>query len=79
VLLWLPLVLKSPNMADVLFLPTCGSADVLEALGVNVNQTPQQVASSVNAIGIGFMFAPNHHSAMKYDCQFAESLGENLI
>ena len=45
---------------------SCGSADVLEALGVNVNLTPAQVASAVEEIGIGFMFAPNHHSAMKH-------------
>ena len=45
---------------------TCGSADVLEALSVNVNLTPGQVAQSVQEIGVGFMFAPNHHSAMKF-------------
>lgn len=45
---------------------TCGSADVLEALGVNVNLSSEQVANCVNQIGIGFMFAPNHHSAMKH-------------
>ena len=45
---------------------TCGSADVLESLGVNVNLTPGQVAQSVEEIGVGFMFAPNHHSAMKF-------------
>ena len=45
---------------------TCGSADVLEKLGVNVNLTPQQVAHCVDSIGIGFMFAPNHHSGMKH-------------
>lgn len=45
---------------------SCGSADVLEALGVNVNLTPGQVAQSVQEIGVGFMFAPNHHSAMKF-------------
>ena len=45
---------------------TSGSADVLEALGVNVNLTPPQVAHCVREIGIGFMFAPNHHSAMKH-------------
>ena len=44
----------------------CGSADVLETLGVNVNQTPEQVAHCVEQIGVGFMFAPNHHSAMKH-------------
>ena len=43
-----------------------GSADVLETLGVNINQTSQQVAQAVNEIGVGFMFAPAHHSAMKH-------------
>ena len=42
-----------------------GSADVLEALGVNINQTSKQVAQAINEIGVGFMFAPNFHSAMK--------------
>ena len=54
---------------------SCGSADVLEALGVNVNQTPEQVAASVNEIGIGFMFAPNHHSAMKHAAPVRRELG----
>ncbi len=54
---------------------TCGSADVLEALGVNVNQTPEQVASFVNQIGVGFMFAPNHHSAMKHSANVRRELG----
>jgi anthranilate phosphoribosyltransferase len=44
----------------------CGSADVLEALGVNLNVTPQQVESCINEIGIGFLFAPALHGAMKY-------------
>jgi len=43
-----------------------GSADVLEALGVQLNITPAQVAQCINEVGIGFMFAPQHHSAMKY-------------
>src|SRR5688572_13252903 len=43
-----------------------GSADVLEALGVNINLAPAQVARTIEASGIGFMFAPNHHSAMKH-------------
>ncbi len=43
-----------------------GSADVLEALGVNININPEQVADCVNKLGIGFMFAPLHHSAMKH-------------
>jgi len=43
-----------------------GSADVLEAAGVNLQLDPEQVAQCVNQIGIGFMFAPLHHSAMKH-------------
>ena len=43
-----------------------GSADVLEAAGVNLELTPEQVAACVNDIGVGFMFAPMHHSAMKH-------------
>lgn len=54
---------------------TCGSADVLEALGVNVNQTSEQVAECVNQIGLGFMFAPNHHSAMKHSAPVRRELG----
>ncbi|HRK38846.1 MAG TPA: anthranilate phosphoribosyltransferase [Burkholderiaceae bacterium] len=42
-----------------------GSADVLENLGVNINLTPAQIAQSIAQIGLGFMFAPNHHPAMK--------------
>jgi anthranilate phosphoribosyltransferase len=58
---------------------TCGSADVLEALGVNVNLTPQQVAKCVDEIGIGFMFAPNHHSAMKHAAPVRRELGVRTI
>ncbi|PKO26062.1 MAG: anthranilate phosphoribosyltransferase [Betaproteobacteria bacterium HGW-Betaproteobacteria-8] len=58
---------------------TCGSIDVLEALGVNVNQTPEQVAASVDEIGIGFMFAPNHHSAMKYAAPVRRELGVRTL
>jgi anthranilate phosphoribosyltransferase len=54
---------------------TCGSADVLEALGVNVNLSPEQVAKCVDNIGIGFMFAPNHHSAMKHAAPVRRELG----
>ncbi|MCP4010606.1 MAG: anthranilate phosphoribosyltransferase [Proteobacteria bacterium] len=43
-----------------------GSADLLEAAGVNISINPQQVAECINEVGIGFMFAPMHHSAMKY-------------
>ena len=43
-----------------------GSADVLEAAGVNLELTPDQVAACINDVGVGFMFAPMHHSAMKH-------------
>jgi len=54
---------------------TCGSADVLEALGVNVNLSPEQVAKCVDSNGIGFMFAPNHHSAMKHAAPVRREMG----
>ena len=57
----------------------CGSADVLEVLGVNVNQTPRQVGKSVDEIGIGFMFAPNHHSAMKHAAPVRKELGVRTL
>ena len=44
----------------------CGSADVLEAAGVNLDLTAEQVARCVESIGVGFLFAPKHHSAMKH-------------
>ncbi len=43
-----------------------GSADVLEAAGVNLELTPEQVARSIEAVGVGFLFAPRHHGAMKH-------------
>lgn len=44
----------------------CGSADVLEALGVNLNVTPEQVENCINQVGVGFLFAPALHGAMKH-------------
>lgn len=58
---------------------TCGSADVLEKLGVNVSLTPEQVAQCVDSIGIGFMFAPNHHSAMKHAAPVRRELGVRTL
>jgi len=58
---------------------TCGSADVLEKLGVNVNQTPEKVAHCVDSIGVGFMFAPNHHSAMKHAAPVRRELGVRTL
>ncbi|SES98054.1 anthranilate phosphoribosyltransferase [Nitrosomonas marina] len=56
-----------------------GSADVLEALGINLNQTPDQVAESISEIGVGFMFAPNYHSAMKHAAPVRRELGIKTI
>jgi anthranilate phosphoribosyltransferase len=56
-----------------------GSADVLEALGINLNQTSEQVAQSINEIGIGFMFAPNFHHAMKHAAPIRRELGVRTI
>jgi anthranilate phosphoribosyltransferase len=56
-----------------------GSADVLEALGVNINLTPQQVGQCIDEIGIGFMFAPNHHSAMKHAAPVRRELGVRTL
>ncbi len=58
---------------------TCGSADVLEALGVNLTLTPEQVGQCIDAIGIGFMFAPSHHSAMKHAAPVRRELGVRTL
>jgi anthranilate phosphoribosyltransferase len=56
-----------------------GSADVLEALGVNIELQPQQVADSIAATGMGFMYAPNHHPAMKNVQAVRRELGVRTI
>lgn len=56
-----------------------GSADVLEALGVNLDLTAEQVGQCIDTIGVGFMFAPNHHSAMKYVAPVRRELGVRTI
>ena len=56
-----------------------GSADVLEALGVNIMLSPAQVAQSIAETGIGFMFAPAHHSAMKHAAPVRRELGVRTI
>ena len=56
-----------------------GSADVLEALGANINLKPEQIAQSIAQSGIGFMFAPNHHAAMKYAAPVRRELGVRTI
>jgi anthranilate phosphoribosyltransferase len=57
----------------------CGSADVLEALGVKLNTDPEVVEEAVQTIGIGFLFAPLYHSAMKYAAKPRQELGVRSI
>jgi anthranilate phosphoribosyltransferase len=57
----------------------CGSADVLEALGVNLELTPEQVAACVDSVGLGFMFAPRLHPAMKHAAAPRRELGVRTI
>ncbi|SMB21228.1 Anthranilate phosphoribosyltransferase [Sterolibacterium denitrificans] len=56
-----------------------GSADVLEALGANIQLTPEQVGRSIEATGIGFMFAPAHHAAMKNVAAVRREMGVRTI
>lgn len=56
-----------------------GSADVLEALGVNISLSPEQVAQCLAETGVGFMFAPNHHSAMKHAAPVRRELGVRTL
>ena len=56
-----------------------GSADLLEAAGVNLNLTPEQVGRCVEAVGVGFMFAPAHHGAMKHAVGPRRELGMRTL
>jgi anthranilate phosphoribosyltransferase len=56
-----------------------GSADVLEALGVNINLPPEDVARCIEQVGLGFMFAPNFHGAMKHAAPVRRELGIRTI
>ncbi len=56
-----------------------GSADVVEALGAKLNLMPEQIARSIEEVGIGFMFAPNHHPAMKNVAPVRKELGIRTI
>jgi anthranilate phosphoribosyltransferase len=58
---------------------SCGSADVLGALGVNLDLTSEQVAECIEQVGIGFMFAPKFHPAMKYAIGPRRELGQRTI
>ncbi len=57
----------------------CGSADVLAALGVNMDQSPEQAADSIDNCGLGFLFAPNLHPAMKYAIGPRRALGIRTV
>ncbi len=56
-----------------------GSADLLEAAGVNITLTPQQVAETIDAVGIGFMFAPTHHGATRHAVGPRREIGVRTI
>lgn len=57
----------------------CGSADVLEAAGVNLDLSAEQVARCVNKIGVGFLFAPKHHGAMKHTLVVRKEMGVRTL
>ncbi len=56
-----------------------GSADVMESLGVNINLAPELIARCIAEVGVGFMFAPNHHPAMKNVAPVRKELGVRTI
>jgi anthranilate phosphoribosyltransferase len=56
-----------------------GSADVLEALGVRIDLSPERVLQSIEDLGIGFMFAPSHHSAMRHAAPVRRELGVRTL
>jgi anthranilate phosphoribosyltransferase len=56
-----------------------GSADVLEALGININLSPELVAKAIAEVGLGFMFAPNYHSAMKHAAPVRKEMGVRTL
>ena len=57
----------------------CGSADVLEAAGVNLDLSAAQVSQCISEIGIGFLFAPKHHGAMKHTIAVRKELGVRTL
>lgn len=58
---------------------SCGSADVLEAAGVNLDLSAEQVAQCVREIGVGFLFAPKHHAAMKHTINVRKEMGVRTL
>ena len=57
----------------------CGSADVLEALGFDLEQTPERIARSIDELGFGFMFAPSHHPAMRHAAPVRRELATRTV
>ncbi len=57
----------------------CGSADVLKELGVNIDLTPKQVEKCIEEVGIGFMFAPKFHEAMRFAINVRKELGVRTV
>jgi anthranilate phosphoribosyltransferase len=57
----------------------CGSADVLEAMGIRIDLTPEQVAELIDRIGVGFMFAPQLHPAMRYAAPVRKKLAIRTV
>ncbi|MBN2093446.1 anthranilate phosphoribosyltransferase [candidate division KSB1 bacterium] len=57
----------------------CGSADVLEELGININMSPELVNQAIDTIGIGFCFAPHYHHSMKYAAKVRQELGVRTV
>ena len=58
---------------------SCGSADLLEAAGVNLDLSAEQVAQCVNEIGVGFLFSPKHHGAMKHTIKVRKEMGVRTL
>ena len=58
---------------------TCGSADLLEVAGVNLDLTTEHVVKCVNEIGVGFLFAPKHHGAMKHTITVRKEMGVRTL
>jgi len=56
-----------------------GSSDLLESAGINLNLKPEQIGRAISEVGVGFMFAPNHHSAMKYAIGPRKELGMRTL
>jgi len=57
----------------------CGSADVLEALGFELEQTPQRIEQSIDELGFGFLFAPTHHPAMRHAASVRKELATRTV